>query len=121
TAKSLREILTPRQLELTALVAAGWNNPMCGAELGISEQSAKTICGTFSIVRESGRAWNWLAVTSGNGGRTWTPACRIPLSGTRKSLPARDGLRIHAVLTDGQSPRLAPPRIIPKSLLYRWI
>jgi|SRR5215470_10491176 len=66
----------------------------------------RTICGTSSIVREPGRAWNWLAVTRGNGGRACTPACRIPLRATRKSLPARDGLRIHAVLTDGQRPRL---------------
>jgi hypothetical protein len=36
TVKSLREIPTPRQFEMTALVAAGWNNRMCGAEMGIS-------------------------------------------------------------------------------------
>jgi DNA-binding CsgD family transcriptional regulator len=67
--KTLREILTPRQFVLTALVAAGWNNQMCGVEMGVSEQTVKNYlrdifdrAGVWSRLELACRyAWEWKA------------------------------------------------------------
>ncbi len=69
TVKNLRQILTPRQFELTALVASGWNNHMCAAEFGISEQTVKNHLrdifdrvGVWSRLELACRyAWEWTA------------------------------------------------------------
>ncbi len=69
TVKCLREILTPRQFELAALVVSGRRNQMCGAEMGISEQTVKNVlrdvfdrAGIWSRLELACRyAWEWKA------------------------------------------------------------
>ena len=69
TVKCLREILTPRQFVLTALVAGGWNNHLCAAEMGISDQTVKNVlrdifdrAGVWSRLELVCRyAWEWKA------------------------------------------------------------
>jgi DNA-binding CsgD family transcriptional regulator len=66
---TLRDILTPRQFALTALVASGWNNQMCATQRGVSEQTAKNYlrdifdrAGVWSRLELACRyAWEWKA------------------------------------------------------------
>lgn len=67
--RGLREILTPRQFALTALVASGWNNQMCAAQMGITEMTVKNHLrdvfdrvGVWSRLELACRyAWEWKA------------------------------------------------------------
>jgi len=69
TVKCLRDILTPRQFELAALVASGWGNQLCAAEMGITEQTVKNVlrnifdrAGLWSRLELACRyAWEWKA------------------------------------------------------------
>ena len=89
-AKTLKDILTPRQFELAMLVAGGRNNQACGKALGISPLTVKNMlrevfdrAGVWSRLELACRyAWEWRAGTY--------PAAPYPLHG-QENLTRRKG------------------------------
>jgi DNA-binding CsgD family transcriptional regulator len=89
-AKTLKDILTPRQFELAMLVAGGRNNQACGKALGISPLTVKNMlrevfdrASVWSRLELACRyAWEWRAGTY--------PAAPYPLHG-QENLTRRKG------------------------------
>jgi DNA-binding CsgD family transcriptional regulator len=121
TVKSLREILTPRQFEMAVLVAAGWNNRMCGAEMGISEQSAKNYLrdifdrvGVWSRLELACRyAWEWKAGLY--------PGAPHPLERHKKVAPRKGWIANPRGINRFTKPDACPPAVIAESLPMQLI